>query len=167
MALEYECSCCGAVHVGLPAWHFTAPAQALSIPSAEQANRVELTADDCIIDAREFYVKGLLEIPVIGVDEPFTWGVWLSLSDENYQQFVELFHDERRTSTSFFGWLCNTVPGFPDTQLLKTMLHVRPYPTRPYVELEPTEHPLAVAQGAGFSRSEAIMMAESLLHPRA
>lgn len=165
MALEYTCSSCGEVHVGLPAWHFAAPVQALAIPVAERAIRVALTADDCIIDEREFYVKGLLEVPVIGAEEPFTWGVWLSLSTESYQQFVDLFHDEDRTSTSFFGWLCNTVPGFPETQLLKTMLHVRPYPTRPYVELEPTEHPLAVAQRTGVSQSQAIAIAESQLHP--
>jgi hypothetical protein len=165
MALEYTCRCCGDVHVGLPAWHFDMPVQALAIPTSDRAMRMQLTADDCVIDQREFYIKALLEVPVIGVDEPFTWGVWLSLSEASHEQYVALFHDEQRASASFFAWLCNTVPGFPETQLLKTMIHIRPYPTRPSVELEPTDHPLAIAQRTGLSRSQAIELAEGLLHP--
>ena len=47
------------------------------------------------------------------------------------------------------------------------MLHVREYPMRPWVELEPTDHPLAVVQREGMSRVDAIALAERLLHPGA
>ena len=167
-SLEYGCRTCGQSHRGLPAWHFAAPVQALAVPRPERAKRVELTEDDCVIDAREFYVKGLLEIPVHGVQEPFVWGVWLSLSEESYLRFAESFDDPKRSAgESFFGWLCNSVPDYPETQLLKTYVHVREYPMRPWVELEPTDHPLAVDQREGITRDQAIAMAERLLHPPA
>jgi hypothetical protein len=164
--LEYRCRSCGELHVGLPAWHFATPVQALGIPREERRARVELTEDACIIDGREFYLKGLLHLSVHGSDEPFTWGVWLSVSDESYRRCSALFGDtERKAGESFFGWLCNALPGYPDTQLLKTYLHVQAYPLRPWVELEPTGHPLAIDQREGISRERAIWMAEQLWHP--
>ena len=140
--------------------------QALAIPETERPRRVELTVDDCVIDRREFYLKGLLELPVHGAPQPFTWGVWLSVSEDSYDRFVELFPNPARPAgEEFFGWLCNSIPGYPETQLLKTMLHVREYPMRPWVELEPTEHPLALDQRAGISVERAITITEHLLHP--
>jgi hypothetical protein len=165
-SLEYRCRTCDEIHHGLPAWHFGAPVQALAIPQEERAARVDLTADDCVIDGREFYLKGLLELSVHGLAQPFVWGVWLSVSEESYERFAELFEDQQRQAgESFFGWLCNSVPGYPETQLLKTYLHVREYPMRPLVELEPTDHPLAVDQREGLTQERAIAMAEQLLHP--
>ena len=165
--LEFTCPSCGELHHGLPAWHFEAPVQALAIPREEWPNRVDLTKDDCVIDRQSFYLKGLLEIPVRESEQPFVWGVWLSVDQASYERFAELFGDvQRESGEAFFGWLCNSVPGYPDTQLLKTYLHVREYPMRPWVELEPTEHPLAVDQREGLSRERAIAMASELLHER-
>jgi hypothetical protein len=100
------------------------------------------------------------------VAEPFVWGIWLAVSDESYARYAELFDDAQRSAgESFFGWLCNALPGYPDTQLLKTYLHMREHPMRPWVELEPAELPLSVDQREGVSRERAIAMAERLLHP--
>jgi hypothetical protein len=152
--------------MGIPAWHFAEPGPALAVPPDDRAARVDLTEDGCVIDEREFYVKGRLEIPVHGTEQPFTWGVWLSLSEASFERYTALFHDEhRQPGESFFGWLSNTLPGYPETQLLKTRVHVREYPNRPWVELEPTDHPLAVDQRQGISRERAIAMAQQLAHP--
>ena len=173
-ALTFRCRTCGEMHDAPPAWHFDAPVQVLAIPAGERDARVDLTADWCVIedaaapDGRWFFAKGLLEIPVHGADAPFTWGVWLSLSRQSFDRYGELFdRADRAAGESFFGWLCNAVPGYPDTRLLKARLHVRPHPMRPWVELEPTEHPLAVAQRSGMGADAAAAAAERLVHPDA
>ncbi len=164
-SFEYRCQSCGEQHTGLPAWHFAAPAQAHRIAPEERADRIDLTEDGCTIDGREFYVKGLLEIPVRETTHAFIWGVWLSLSEASFERYCLLFEDQRRAAgESFFGWLCNTVPGYPDTQLLKARLHMREYPNRPSIQLEPTDHPLAVDQSQGISHERAAALAEQLLH---
>jgi hypothetical protein len=164
-SFEYRCRSCGETHIGLPAWHFTTPVQALGVPLEEREARVDLTEDGCVIDGREFYVKGLLEIPVRGIDQVFTWGAWVSLGAESFERYCTLFGNKHRVAgESFFSWLCNSVPSYPETQLLKARLHVREYPTRPRIELEPTEHQLAIDQREGISRERAIEMAEWLLH---
>jgi hypothetical protein len=167
-SLQFHCATCGELHAGTPAFHFAAPTQASAIPVEERRVRVELSEDDCIIDGEHFFLKGLLEIPIQGAGQPFTWGVWVSVSEKSYLRFAELFEDPlRETGEWFFGWLCSSIPGYPDTHLLKTNLHVREFPIRPFVELEPTDDPIAIDQRNGISRDRAVHMAESLLHPPA
>ena len=49
------------------------------------------------------------------------------------------------------GWLSNSIPGYPETLNLQTQVHTRPLGIRPEIELEPTEHPLALEQRNGIS----------------
>ncbi|HXN55442.1 MAG TPA: DUF2199 domain-containing protein [Myxococcales bacterium] len=51
----------------------------------------------------------------------------------------------------YFGWFMNYLPGYPSTLWLKTRAHLRPAPLRPVLELEPTDHPLALEQRNGIS----------------
>lgn len=166
--LAFECRACGEQHVGLPAFHFGGPAQLRLVPPDEYDERVELTDDGCVLDldGRHFFVRGQLEIPVRDTDDRFTWSVWVSLSEQSFERYTELFDDRaRRAGESFFAWLCNPLPDYPDTMFLRTRLHVRAYPDRPRVELEPTDHPLAIDQRTGIARARAIELAERLLHP--
>jgi len=70
-SFEFMCRGCGQIHRGLAGWHFEAPLQALAIPQTDLEARVALTEDDCVIDEREFYLKGLLELPIHGVADRF------------------------------------------------------------------------------------------------
>ena len=53
---------------------------------------------------------------------------------------------------------------YPDTLHLKTHVHTRPLGQRPFVELEPTDHPLVVEQQEGITMARVREMAEALLH---
>jgi len=118
----------------------------------ERSRLARLTSDTCIIDDADFFVRGCLEIPVHGRSDPFVYGVWVSLSPKSFQRYRELFEaTERLEEPPYFGWLCNKLPGYPDTLNLKTNVHLRSYPLRPRIELEPTDHPLAVEQREGIS----------------
>lgn len=119
-----------------------------------------------MIDGREFYAKGLLHLPIRGSADALTWGVWVSVSEEDFAEYVREFEDASRApGACFLGWLANEVPGFESEAPLAAKLHVREYPLRPWVELAPTEHPLAVAQREGLSSDDAVARVEALLHP--
>ena len=47
------------------------------------------------------------------------------------------------------------------------MVRVRDWPTRPYVDLEPTDHPLAIEQREGITAARAREIAERIMHPKA
>jgi len=162
----FECVSCGEYHVGMPSFGWAYPVQYLLIPEQERDRRVQLGSDACVIDGEWFFVRGCLDIPVHDHDEPFSWGVWCSLSRDSFGRYEALFDRvDRQAGESLFGWLCSAIPGYPDTQQLKTMVRVRPWPTRPFVELEPTDHPLAVEQRNGITAARAREIAERVMHP--
>ena len=123
-----------------------------AIPAGERERRCTLTSDTCVADDAYFFVHGRLEIPVLGETDPFAWGVWVSLSRANFNRFEASFNEPKRSQIGpFFGWLSVELPLYPSTQNLKTRVHLRDNGLRPLVELEPTDHPLAVEQRDGIS----------------
>jgi len=156
-ALRYKCHTCEDWHEGLPSPGWDYPLPYLGVPEAERGVRIKLTTDTCVIDGREFFVRANLPIHIHQADQDLSWGVWVSLSGQSFRRFQTLFGDEGRVpGESFFGWFCVTVPGYPDTQLLKTRIHIQPWPERPLVELEPTGHPLAVDYREGITVARAL-----------
>ena len=163
---RFECASCGALHEGIPSFGWDFPAQYLAIPEGERARRVVLSDDACVIDNEWFFIRGCLEVPVRGYREPLNYGVWLSLSRESFTRYSSILGDvNRRSGSTYFGWLCTAIPGYPDTQLLKTVVHVRSWPTRPFVQLEPTDHPLAIEQRDGFNLWRVQQRVERIMHP--
>lgn len=165
---SYRCRVCGEVHDGLPL-HYgaAAPAVYYSVPEAERAERVLLSSDQCVVDDEHFFIVGNIDIPIIGRDELFSWDVWVSLSQANFTRAYQLWSTPGRESEPpYFGWLCTALPGYPDTLHLKTHVHTRAVGRRPFVELEPTDHPLAVEQRTGITWDRVQEIAELVLHPK-
>lgn len=162
----FICHSCGQFHSELPMdFGADAPVAYYSIPLKEREARCDLTADCCVIDEQEFFVRGCLEIPVLDGPRPFVWGVWASLSRQNFKRMAEVWETpERQSEPPYFGWLCTSLPLYPKTLLLKTHIHTRPVGQRPFVELEPTDHPLAVEQRDGITMDRVREIAEALLH---
>jgi hypothetical protein len=118
-----------------------------------------------VIDGEHFFIRGLVEIPVVDGDGPFAWGVWVSLSKTSFDRANALWHDPNRVSEpAYFGWLCDSLPGYPETLHLKTSVHSREIGVRPYVELESTSHPLALEQRNGITVARIRAIAEQMHH---
>jgi len=165
MTFRFQCASCNQVHEGMPAFGTQAPDSYLALPERERETRGDLGSDDCVIDKEHFFVRGCLEIPVHGQADPFTWGVWVSLSEASYQQWVECFGQEKRSHIGpFFGWLNARLPAYPDTSGLKTMVHLRDGGIRPFIELEPTDHSLAVEQRQGISADRVAEIYSLVVH---
>ncbi len=165
----FRCSCCGELHEGLPDIGFDAPLHYAELDDDERAARAELGGDLCTIDhddRRDHFVRACLEIPVHGHAEPFVWGVWVSLSAVNFARYRDSW-DAPDPEDRYFGWFCNRLPGYPDTLNLKSMVCPRGDGLRPRVELEPTDHPLAVEFRDGISVARAQALVERVLHPDA
>ncbi|WP_407988795.1 DUF2199 domain-containing protein [Kitasatospora sp. CMC57] len=163
----FICTCCGEHHAEVPL-NFSSPAPAYWLPEMGGDAKSVLTADQCVIQGESFFVQGLIEIPVIGTDDVFSWGVWVSLSRPNFDRASELWETAGRESEPpYFGWLSTELFLYsPSTINLKTRLHTRPVGTRPFIELEPTDHPLAVEQRTGITRERVQQIAEAVLHPK-
>src|SRR5262245_7193911 len=164
-SFSYICATCGQRHEGTPGLSFDAPLHYHQMPAAEREKAAILTADTCEIAGEDFFIRVCLEVPVHGHDESFVWGVWVSLSRPNFDRYVStLGKDLFPEGGPYLGWFCNRLPGYPDTLNLKARVHFRLDNLRPWIELEPTEHPLAIAQREGMSIEEVQRILEANHH---
>jgi hypothetical protein len=152
--MPYRCATCGQTHGDLPHIGADKPDPWWDVAEEERDRRIELTSDTCVIDNASYFIRGVVEVPVHGQPEPFGFGVWVSQKKENF--FTYLKHFDSADVGPFFGWLCTRIAFYPeDTLHLKTMAHFRGGGLRPAIELEPTDHPLAVDQREGISLARA------------
>ncbi len=163
---QFKCSSCDEIHVGIPSLGSKAPNYYFSIPEIELKERVFLTSDTCIIDKENFFIRGCLEFPVNGYSEIFSFGAWVSLSEENFKKYLDLIDKEiRDQEPPMFGWFSSWVwPYYEDTEDIKSRIHFRNHGIRPYIELEPTKHTLALAQTNGISAQDLIKIYEYYIH---
>ena len=166
MVFSFRCASCDEIHEGMPTFGASAPLSYYEIPEGERATRCVLGSDDCVIDDKWFFVRGCLEILVIGEADPFVWGVWVSLSEQSYVEWAKHYDEVSRAHIGpYFGWLSAWISPYPDTVNLKAMVHIRDNGIRPYIELEPTDHPLAIEQRAGISVQRVAELYALMMHP--
>lgn len=129
--------------------------------SVDRLPKSYLDEDLCIVDGEDFFVRGIIQLPIIGTAETFRWGVWGSLSEANFVKLVRVFDDPERVELEpMFSWLSNQIDEYEDTLNLKMYAHTREPGERPTFEVEPTEHSLSQEyyQGITAERVKEIMM---------
>jgi hypothetical protein len=163
--MSFQCGRCGKHHDGLPfSYGVDAPAYWRDEFAADENSA--LTDEQCMIKGEHLFVRARLVIPVIDADTEFDWGVWVSLSAANFARTNELWTTPgREQEPPYFGWLSTALPYEPSTLSLKTHVHTQPVGERPLIELEPTDHPLAVEQRTGITLARVQEIAAQMLHP--
>jgi hypothetical protein len=162
---RFLCRSCGERHDG-PPLAYAQPAPAYWLPELADDENSVLGEEQCVIRREHFFVRAQIPIPLLDHDGSFEWGVWVSLSGESFRRMSELWEqDGREQEPACFGWLAVELPVYePSTLELRTRVHTQPRGRRPLVELEPTDHPLAVEQRAGITMDRVRWIAEAVLH---
>lgn len=163
--MNIKCKVCGKTIEEIPSFGFDKPVQYWDVPEDKIEEDVFLTSDSCVIAEKFFFIRGCLEIPIIGTDDYFEWGVWVSLKEENFFIWQDHYEVTKRSHIGpFFGWFSSRLPIYPDTQSLKTMVHIRDNGIRPYIELEKNEHPLSLDQQEGITMEKVHEIIHELSH---
>ena len=152
----FRCSVCREWHAGTPrAFSFAEPSYEGC--EADELGDGRLRMLIGIDGRRSYFVRGSLDLPVAD-GEPFRLGVWVSLSEPSRDAVVAALADGTAAGP-YFGWLSNRASGYDDTLNLKTLVTID-VGGDVRVELEPTDHELAVEQRAGIS----VARADELVH---
>ena len=164
--MSFVCHHCGQWHPGPPMGFDLVAPEHWSDDLAADPNSI-LEDEVCVIPGVGYFIHALLEIPVIDHHETYLWTAWVSLSKDNFYRAVELWEQPGRESEPpYFGWLSSQIPGYQVSTLnLKTSLRTGPPGERPTIELEPTNHPLAVDQRHGITLARVEQITSALLHP--
>lgn len=164
---SFKCSCCGKIHEGSPSFSYPEPLYVASLSEEERKRDIEKSNDDLFVVKYEggchHFVRVVLEIPIHGCDEPFTWGVWVSLSEQSFNRYVETW-DDVDESDSYFGWFNNELPYYDQSVSIKTQVRPRKGGIRPYLELEEGSCELADDLYNGISVEKAQKIAEICMH---
>ena len=155
---DWTCPCCGQKHAGLFDLACANPDFWEGDPEKKPNSEVRfsnhiLTEDFCILDGEHFFVRSVLNLPILGrPGHEFGYGVWVTLSKKNFELYRDTFDSgDQGDLGPWFGWFSNRLKGYPDTLNLKCQVYPREGRQRPTIELEPTEHPLAVEQRDGIT----------------
>jgi hypothetical protein len=152
--MSFSCFTCGELHDGLPDMSLDKPDYYWGVPEEERSERIKLTSDTCVIDDEDFFIRGVIEIPIHDYPENFGFGVWVSQKRENFEHYLENFDSDN--IGPFFGWLSTSISYYSDDTLsLQTMAHFRGQGERPRIELEPTDHPMFIDQQEGITLEKA------------
>lgn len=166
---EFRCSECGEIHRGSPSFSYDMPVTCLTIPEEERAKRITLTSDLCAIDNDNFFIRAVLELPIIGAREPFSWGVWVSQSRESFDRYKATIGTDQGGQGSF-GWLFVTMPGYagPSTgsefEALACDVRWRSSNLRPLVVPHRCDHRLYADFAQGISWQRATELAQLAMH---
>jgi hypothetical protein len=172
--LRWKCGTCEEWHTGPcldfgcdePGYwqeeHARASRRAKLLPSWSKNRRKTFLGEDfCAIEDRDFFVRGVVHLPIIGAGETFRWGVWGSLTRDNFETLFKMDDDPTCVELApMFSWLSNRIPEYPDTLNLKMYAHIQEPGQRPHFRLELTDHPLSLEYHHGISpeRVKEIMM---------
>jgi hypothetical protein len=153
--------------------HTKAPRVWEAIGPEQSSRRGRLSSDLCVIDSEQFFVKGLIELKLIGTNTPVVWrtfcwtkvvvslalpqvfGVWAQVTQQVFNHILANWKADAREKHPNSKALCHLASSLPtyaaDTLGLQLMLHVREKGKRPLLTVEPSDHPLASEQIIGVS----------------
>lgn len=142
-----------------------APYDYYLVPAEDREARTMLGSDQCLIDDQRCYVRGQLELPVVGSDQVFTWGVWLEVPLASFERMDELWEVEgREAEPPYTCTVATALPVYPSTLGLRALLATRPLGLRPAVMLEPSDHPLSREQQEGINWERVHALVSVTLH---
>jgi hypothetical protein len=165
----FKCSSCGEIHEGSPSFAFKAPDQFASLTEAQKSEMGTLTEDFCTIthsEGTDRFIRAVLEVPIHGIEEPFLWGIWVSLSEKSYNAYSETY-DDPVPGQGFFGWVCNKIALYPYEHSRPADVVVQGGRSRPLVVLhkgDPEDDLLVIDQVNGISIKRAQELAEQARH---
>ena len=108
------------------------------------SSKTFLDEDYCVINDEDFFVRGIIQLPILGTAETFCWGVWGSLSRANFEILLKVEDDPKRAEVPLmFSWLSSQISDYPETLSLKMYVDVQEPGNRPLFRLEESDHPLS------------------------
>jgi len=78
----WKCSQCGEIHDTIPnSFSFDAPGYWGNRRKWPAPKGCSFNKDYCVVDNTHYFIRAILEIPILGTGEVFTFGVWSTLSE--------------------------------------------------------------------------------------
>lgn len=159
---HWQCESCDAPHSGMFDLAAAAPDHWVKdcIYEPNSALRLDddfLSEDFCVLGGRDFFVRCVLEIPVVGINQRFGFSCWSTLSRQNFQNYVGHFDDGHYPDAGpWSSWLSNYFYLYVADEPTACWMKPRNDRLRPTLHVHDPHHPLAIAQKKGIKPDEVL-----------
>ena len=157
MSETFVCTICGTAHEGLPAMVSHHPDYWGHLADEQRAEG-RLSEDLCKTADGLYFVRCVCILPLVGGPEPHVQlGVWGSLSEANFNRYVETFEDNDQSKLGeMTSWFSNEIVQFPGSRGLPAWVVPQDARQRPLIEIHESDHPLYWAQRNGIRYADAL-----------
>lgn len=152
-----QCSVCGQDHpVDELELTYRRPDEAAAMSEEERAEKVQENLDLCVIEESRFFVRGLLPLSVVGRDRPYNLGIWVEISQADFEVVYALWDDPEQSKHSpMAAAIANDIHGLPATSGLAAALQLTGPTTRPEIHVLESSHALYCEQHQGITEHRA------------
>lgn len=164
---KYKCSLCGHEHSEWPALTWDSPLQYNVLSVEDRKTFAALDTDFCVIkhpQQTDHFIRVSLIQVINGHCDGLNYGLWVSLSRENFMDYAEKFGQEDAEVVRYFGWLCNDIPGYDSTLSIPMNVTTRKGRLRPIIEPhQDFDHPFVRDYYNGIELADGARRAQELL----
>jgi hypothetical protein len=149
----FVCSVCGQVHDGLPLGIGHAlPADYFAVPESQRERRVKATDDYCIIDGKEFYIRGVLPVPIAELNDEFRFGLWTRIGKRDFDRYLEAWeNDVPKDEPIIIGYLSGGTKAYTASDQTAVTVYLQNGNQRPRFFTVSDDHPLGKEQRQGLT----------------
>lgn len=113
-----------------------------------------LSEDFCVMEGKYFFIRGVALVPVFGMERPYAFGCWTTLSLDNFNFYLSRFDagfPEGLEPCS--GWFSNQIPTFETTLAKPCSVYIQPHRQRPHLVIQDETSEFGAAQRNGIFAS--------------
>ncbi|WP_166923078.1 DUF2199 domain-containing protein [Flavobacterium poyangense] len=155
---KYTCECCGEQHEGWPALTYISPDNYSWLSDNEKDEIALIDEDFCVIKRPDHvgrFIRCVLFQEVNDHCEDLEYGLWVSLSEKSFQDYLDNF-DNKEHETQYFGWLSNGLKGYTFSESVPTTVVTQRGNNRPVIfPHKEYDHPFVKDFYEGITKTEA------------
>lgn len=161
----YKCSSCGDTHDELPALGFKTPFHYDTLSAKDKNEIAEISDDFCVIhhpEQTDRFIRTVLTININDACENLEYGIWVSLSEKNFDDYESNYKMDSEEKT-YFGIICNEIPDYEETTIgLHVNVNTRNGGIRPEIIPHESEHQLIRDWENGITIKKALSRIEKM-----
>ena len=163
----YVCAMCGREHEGPPlAYDFPPiPASVGQVVGRDELEqRTRRTDDQFFLDEERFWLKGLLELPVLDAEQPLLFGVWVEVERDVLTAIERAWDTDELVRSRFEGTFDTIVWPYKNALGLLVGLDYHSREQRPRVVVLDAAHELGREQRDGITLERVRELAARIEH---
>jgi hypothetical protein len=130
---------------------FKRPDDAASLSPEERKEQLQESSDLCIMGGERFFIRAVLPLPVQARADPYRIGLWVEVSQSNFERVYDLWESEEQLSEPPIpAVVANEIPITPGALGHAAELRLAGPSFRPDVVLKPSNQPIYIEQSAGI-----------------